>query len=107
MKNISVNTKIPYFCLTIDFNRLREINTNPEEWAKFLSKIRNYIKVSAEDEPNFFADIDHALSDIMGKTWSATLLVYKQEIELILEAHTLYIIFKYDQLVNMKSEEYV
>ena len=107
MKNISINTKTPYFCLTINFNRLREINTNPEEWAKFLSKIRNYIKVSAEDEPDFFADIDHALLDIMGKNWSATLSVYKKKIELILEAQTLYIIFKCDQLVNVNSVEYV
>lgn len=107
MKDIKVKTKIPYFCLTVNFKRLIEMNSNPEEWSRFLSKIRKHIEVSVEDEPNFFADIDHALLDIMGKTFETTLPVYKQEIELRLESHTLYIIFKYDKQVDVNSEEYI
>lgn len=110
MRQISIKTKIPYFCLTVDFNRLREMNSNPEEWARFLSKIRSHIEVSVEDEPNFFADIDYALLDIMRENLGSdiTRIVYKQKIELRLESHTLYIIFKCEQQrFNVNSEEYV
>ena len=104
---MTVKTKMPYFCLTVDFNRLREMNSNPEEWAAFLSKIREHIEVSVEDEPKFFADIDHALLEIMGESYAVTFPVYKQEIEFRLESHTLHIIFRYEQHVVVNYEEYV
>ena len=110
MRQIPIKTKIPYYCLTVDFNQLREINSNPEEWARFLSKIRNHIEVSVEDEPNFFADIDYALLDIMRENLGSdiTHILYEQKIELILESNTIYIIFKCEQQrFNVNSEEYV
>ena len=110
MRQISIKTKIPYFCLTVDFNRLREMNSNPEEWARFLSKIRSHIEVSVEDEPNFFADIDYALLDIMRENLGSdiTRIVYEQKIELRLESNTLNKIFKCEQQrFNVNSEEYV
>lgn len=110
MRQISIKTKIPYYCLTVDFNRLREMNSNPEEWARFLSKIRNHIEVSIEDEPNFFADIDYALLGIMRENLGSdiTRILYEQKIELRLESNTLYIIFKCEQQrFNVNSEEYV
>ena len=110
MRQIPIKTQIPYYCLTVDFNRLREMNSNPEEWARFLSTIRNHIEVSVEDEPNFFADIDYTLLDIMRENLGSdiTRIVYEQKIELRLESHTLYIIFKCEQQrFNVNSEEYV
>lgn len=110
MRQISIKTQIPYYCLTVDFNRLREMNSNPEEWARFLSTIRNHIEVSIEDEPNFFADIDYALLGIMRENLGSdiTRIVYEQKIELRLESNTLYIIFKCEQQrFNVNSEEYV
>ena len=109
MRQISIKTQIPYYCLTVDFNQLREMNSNPEEWARFLSKIRNHIEVSVEDEPNFFADIDYTLLGIMRENLGSdiTRILYEQKIELIFESNTLYIIFKCEQNVNVNSEEYV
>lgn len=110
MRQIPIKTKIPYYCLTVDFNQLREMNSNPEEWARFLSKIRNHIEVSIEDEPNFFADIDYALLGIMRENLGSdiTHILYEQKIELRLESNTLYIIFKCEQQrFNVNSEEYV
>lgn len=110
MRQIPIKTQIPYYCLTVDFNQLREMNSNPEEWARFLSTIRNHIEVSIEDEPNFFADIDYALLGIMRENLGSdiTRILYEQKIELRLESHTLYIIFKCEQQrFNVNSEEYV
>lgn len=105
MKQAPIKTTIPYFCLIVDFNRLKEMNTNPEEWAELLSKIRKHIEVSVEDEQNFFAGIDHALLDIMGKTLEVTFPVYKHEIEFKLENNTLYIIIKYEKYFVVDIEE--
>lgn len=98
MKQAPIKTTIPKFVLSINFEKLKEKNSNPEDWAELLSKIKKYTVVSEEDQPEFFANIDHALLYIIIKgTPSLSYTMDKKEIEFKLENNTLYIIIKYEQ----------
>ena len=98
MKQTSIKTTIPKFVLSINFENLKEKNSNPEDWAELLSKIKKYTNVSEEDQPEFFANIDHALLYIIMKgEASLSYTMDKKEIEFKLENNTLYIIIKYEQ----------
>ena len=67
MKQTSIKTTIPKFILSINFETLKEKNSNPEDWAELLYKIKKYTDVSEEDPYEFFANIDHALFYIIMK----------------------------------------
>lgn len=98
MRQTSIKTKIPKFVLSINFETLKEKNSNPEDWAELLYKIKKYTDVSEEDPYEFFANIDHALFYIIMKgTPSVSYTMDKKEIEFKLEYNTLYIIIKYEQ----------
>lgn len=98
MRQTPIKTKIPKFVLSINFETLKEKNSNPEDWAELLYKIKKYTDVSEEDPYEFFANIDHALFYIIMKgTPSVSYTMDKKEIEFKLEYNTLYIIIKYEQ----------
>ena len=98
MKQTSIKAAIPKFVLSINFETLKEKNSNPEDWAELLSKIKKYTGVSEEDQPEFFANIDHALLYIIMKgTASLSYTMDEKEIEFKLEYNTLYIIIKYEK----------
>ena len=100
MKQTSIKTTIPKFVLSINFENLKEKNSNPEDWAELLSKIKKYTNVSEEDQPEFFANIDHALLYIIMKgEASLSYTMDKKEIEFKLENNTLYIIIKEEYFV--------
>lgn len=106
MKQTPIKTAIPKIVLSINFETLKEKNSNPEDWAELLSKIKKYTYVSEEDQPEFFANIDTALLYIIMKgTASLSYTMDKKEIEFTLENNTLYIIIKYEQYFVVDIEE--
>ena len=106
MKQTPIKTAIPKIVLSINFETLKEKNSNPEDWAELLSKIKKYTDVSEEDQPEFFANVDTALLYIIMKgTASLSYTMDKKEIEFKLENNTLYIIIKYEQYFVVDIEE--
>ena len=106
MKQTPIKTAIPKFVLSINFETLKEKNSNPEDWAELLTKIKKYTDVSEEDQPEFFANIDTALLYIIMKGEpSVSYTMDKKEIEFKLENNTLYIIIKYEQYFVVDIEE--
>lgn len=98
MKQTSIKAAIPKFVLSINLETLKEKNSNPEDWAELLYKIKKYTDVYEEDQHEFFANIDHALLCIIMKgTPSILYTMDKKEIEFKLENNTLYIIIKHEQ----------
>lgn len=106
MKQTLKKATIPKIVLSINFETLKEKNSNPEDWAELLSKIKKYTDVSEEDQPEFFANIDTALLYIIMKGEpSVSYTMDKKEIEFKLEYNTLYIIIKYEQYFVVDIEE--
>ena len=106
MKQTPIKATIPKYIIAKNIEKLKEKNSNPEDWAELLTKIKKYTDVSEEDQPEFFANIDTALLYIIMKGEpSVSYTMDKKEIEFKLENNTLYIIIKYEQYFVVDIEE--
>lgn len=65
MNHITLQTHIPVFCIQFELDTLKEFNSDPEKYAKFLENLENDIflgeELSKTETMDFYPQLDFML----------------------------------------------